>query len=203
MAHLLRGGERVRPEPGPAVLLDRYRCAPYRPVRVDEMLGEPAGKVLDLTDAVFLGKGVHGVLLRVGRQHLVLSPVRWTSVKSPASAMLTDRSRKSWRSPLRATRASLISDLPYSFWPRITSMGSAPPIGGVRVRAHQQRHVVVLTGSVDHELDGYLWEERRETPAEKVVLDVEDQPVAAHRKVACELGLAGLRRVLGPRLLPG
>src|SRR5262245_9439618 len=70
MAHLLRGGERVRPEPGPAVLLDRYRCAPYRPVRVDEMLGEPAGKVLDLTDAVFLGKGVHGVLLRVGRQHL-------------------------------------------------------------------------------------------------------------------------------------
>src|SRR5262245_66591598 len=68
MAHLLRGGERVRPEPGPAVLLDRYRCAPYRPVRVDEMLGEPAGKVLDLTDAVFLGKGVHGVLLPTDTQ---------------------------------------------------------------------------------------------------------------------------------------
>src|SRR4249919_2807588 len=70
MAHLASCGERVRPEPGPAVLVHRHRCAPYRPVRVDEMLREPAGEVLDLTDAVLFGEGVHGVLLGVGGQHV-------------------------------------------------------------------------------------------------------------------------------------
>src|SRR5215510_7815005 len=81
--------------------------------------------------------------------------------------------------------------------------GSAPPIGRVRVRAHEQRYVVVLSGSVDHELDDYLGEEGSETPAEEIVLDVEDKPVPAYRKLTRGVALAGMRRILGPRLLRG
>src|SRR5688500_12698831 len=88
-------------------------------------------------------------------------------------------SRSSWRSGPRASFTSRTYDLPYRWSPRAT--GSAGAVCRVAERAEQERHVVVLLGALDGELDGDLGEERARAGGLEVGAGVEAQPVAPRR----------------------
>ena len=59
----------------------RHPGVPDRRLGVDEVPGQPQPELLERADAVLAGERVHRVLLRVGRQHVALSPVRWRGVE--------------------------------------------------------------------------------------------------------------------------
>src|SRR5947209_4334189 len=85
---------------------------------------------------------------------LLLSPVRCASAKSPASAIETLRSFRSWRAPFPpffVTRTTCVSALPYWLSPRTIVTASRALVGGVAERAQEERHVQVPALERDHD----------------------------------------------------
>src|SRR5688572_14650401 len=78
-------------------------------------------------------------------------------------------------------RTSRTSALPYWLAPRTNALSSisVPAIRGVRERADQQGHVVVLVGVGDAEVDRHRRVERLPPGGCEVVADGEGQPVRA------------------------
>src|SRR5215469_2673012 len=104
-------------------------------------------------------------------------------------------------------RTSRVSALPY-WWSARTYSTSAPSIGGVAERTHQEGNVVVLAGIGNREGDCDFGEKRRHVdaraggpaPPSEVVAGVENQPVDARRDVVRPQGgdsAIGTRRSRG------
>ncbi len=83
-------GERMRSEPGPAVLLDGDAGGGDGGLGRHEMSGQEQTELLDLADAVLLGERVHRVLLGVGGQH---RSVVAGQVRTRPASRATPRSR--------------------------------------------------------------------------------------------------------------
>ena len=155
-------GERVRTEPAPAVLLNGHPGPRDGRLGVDEVPGQPQPELLDLVDARAARAKAYTVFFCVSvGSTLALSPVRWVAARSPASATLTLRSDQRRARRRRGAPGPAGSRPCRTGWVRARSPCSAPSVGGVAVRAQQQRNVVVPVRLGDEEDHGHLREERR------------------------------------------